>query len=149
MSKTLAGVIIALVALGAIGGIYIANKPDKADNSQQTGRSADSMDMSEMATDQQPVQSSDQVQSGTVEMDIANSAYAKPDITVKKGTTVVWTNQDFIQHDVTPDEESESFRGSELLSKGQSYSFRFNTVGTFTYHCTPHPFMKGTVTVVE
>lgn len=150
MSKTLVGVIVAIIALGALGGIYITNKPDKSNQTtHQGGHSADNMEMSEMATDQQPTQASDQVQSGTVEMDIAGSAYQKSDITIKKGATVVWTNQDSIQHDVTPDEESPAFEGSELLNNGQSYSFTFNTVGTYTYHCTPHPFMTGKVTVVE
>lgn len=149
MSKTLTGVIVAVIALGALGGIYIINKPDDPDSSNSNQPTADSMDMSEMATDQQPTQASDQVQSGTVEMDIAGSAYQKSDITIKKGTTVVWTNQDAIEHDVTPDEENPAFEGSELLSRGQSYSFTFNEVGTYTYHCTPHPFMTGSVTVVE
>jgi plastocyanin len=36
---------------------------------------------------------------------------------------------------------------SELLAKGESYSFTFKKAGTYTYHCTPHPYMKGTVVV--
>ena len=37
----------------------------------------------------------------------------------------------------------------ELLAKVESYSWTFNTVGTYTYHCSPHPYMKGIVEVVE
>ncbi len=75
---------------------------------------------------------------------IENFAYTPATITVKKGTTVTWTNQDDVKHDVASD--SDAFK-SELLSKGQSFSFTFNEVGSFKYHCTPHPNMIGTVIV--
>lgn len=70
-------------------------------------------------------------------------------IRIKKGTTVTWTNQDSAKHDVTPDSESEDFKASELFAKGMKHSVTFNKVGTFKYHCSPHPYMKGTVEVVE
>jgi LPXTG-motif cell wall-anchored protein len=35
-----------------------------------------------------------------------------------------------------------------ILRKGQSGSHTFTSAGTFSYHCSLHPFMKGTVTVV-
>lgn len=151
MSKKVAGIIIAVVALLALGGIYAANKPSNESSSGESSQGASGHDgmTSSQTVEPDESTSADEVLSGTVEMDIAGSAYQKPDITVKKGTTVVWTNQDSIQHDVTPDEESDAFTGSELLSRGQSYNFTFDTVGTFTYHCTPHPFMTGSVTVVE
>ena len=66
-------------------------------------------------------------------------------LTVNVGTTVLWTNEDSVQHTVTSDTGNEL--GSQYISDGQSYSHIFNTVGTFDYHCTPHPFMKGTVIV--
>lgn len=149
MSKKVVGIIVAVVALLALGGIYAANKPDDNQAETQGHSSSESQDSSQTETTAEEPAESDEVLTGTVEMDIAGSAYQNPDITIKKGTTVVWTNQDTIQHDVTPDEESAGFQGSELLSKGQSYSFTFDTVGTFSYHCTPHPFMTGSVTVVE
>ncbi len=36
---------------------------------------------------------------------------------------------------------------SVILGPGQSFPFRFTTAGTFTYKCTIHPNMVGTVTV--
>lgn len=35
---------------------------------------------------------------------------------------------------------------SELLTEG-TFSYTFDDAGTFTYHCTPHPMMVGTVIV--
>jgi plastocyanin len=34
-----------------------------------------------------------------------------------------------------------------MLGAGGSWSYTFTTPGTYTYHCSPHPFMKGTVVV--
>ncbi len=66
-------------------------------------------------------------------------------INIKKGTTVIWTNQDSTKHTVTSDSGSEL--DSELLAKGETYSHQFNQTGTFNYHCTPHPFMEAKVIV--
>ena len=76
-------------------------------------------------------------------------AIVQKSIKVKKGTTVTWTNEDSAKHDVTPDKETDEFKASELFGKGETHSATFNTVGTYTYHCSPHPYMKGTIDVVE
>jgi LPXTG-motif cell wall-anchored protein len=34
------------------------------------------------------------------------------------------------------------------MRSGGSGSHTFTQAGTYTFHCTPHPFMKGTVVVV-
>jgi plastocyanin len=33
------------------------------------------------------------------------------------------------------------------MPSGATFSFTFAKAGTFAYHCTIHPFMKGTVVV--
>ncbi len=77
-------------------------------------------------------------------------SFSPASITVKKGATVTWTNQDDVHHDVASDAGSPAGGPSgALIGKGEQISFTFNTVGTFTYHCTPHPFMHGTVIVTE
>ncbi len=80
---------------------------------------------------------------------IADFAFSPAKISVKKGSTVTWTNQDSVKHNISPDNASDDFKASELLGKGESYSFTFNKVGTYTYHCTPHPTMKASVEVTE
>jgi plastocyanin len=37
--------------------------------------------------------------------------------------------------------------GSSMLMQNQSFSHTFDAAGTYKYHCKPHPFMQGTVTV--
>jgi plastocyanin len=65
-------------------------------------------------------------------------------LVVAVGTTVTWTNNDSIAHDSVADG---GMWNSGILSPGQSFPFRFATAGTFTYKCTIHPNMLGTVTV--
>ena len=36
---------------------------------------------------------------------------------------------------------------SGLLSRYATFQRTFDAAGAFPYHCTPHPFMHGTVTV--
>ncbi|MFH1181629.1 MAG: cupredoxin domain-containing protein [Candidatus Woesearchaeota archaeon] len=78
-----------------------------------------------------------------VELRIMNNAFAPSAITVRQGATVTWTNEDSVAHTVV----SDSFE-SPSLAKGQTFSHTFDTAGTFTYHCSIHPNMTGTVTVV-
>lgn len=87
--------------------------------------------------------------SSAVSIEISNFAYAPSKRTVKKGTTVTWTNRDRMEHDIAPDNPTASFAKSPLLGRGESYSVTFHEVGTYTYHCSPHPYMTGEIEVVE
>jgi plastocyanin len=80
----------------------------------------------------------------TVRIDMLNLKYGQPEITVAPGTVVVWTNSDPLQHTVTADDES--FDSGLIDPEGQ-FAMTFDTPGSYAYHCTPHPFMKGTVVV--
>lgn len=84
-------------------------------------------------------------QTRTYTIDIMNFAFSLSSLTINKGDTVIWTNQDSASHTVTSDSGSEL--DSSSLSKSQTYSHTFNNAGTFSYHCTPHPYMKATITV--
>jgi plastocyanin len=77
---------------------------------------------------------------------IVNFAFNPATITVTKGSTVKWTNQDEAPHTVTSDG---SYWDSGELNKGLSFNHTFNQTGTFTYHCAVHPSMKGTIVVTE
>ena len=92
---------------------------------------------------------SEQLTSSEVSVHIRNSSFVPANITIKKGTRVTWVNDDTTQHNVVADDSVTGGLPTQnnLLAKGASYSFTFNTAGTFDYHCMPHPFMTGTVTV--
>jgi len=86
-----------------------------------------------------------------VAVTIQNFAFSPAAVTVPKGTTVTWTNQDSPSHTIVSDATSQKGAGqifmSNTLGRGQSYSFTFTESGTFPYHCGIHPSMKGTITV--
>jgi plastocyanin len=76
-------------------------------------------------------------------VEIANFTFVGT-ATVSVGGTVTWTNTDDLEHDITA--KTGAFN-SEYLTKGKTYSRRFDSAGTFEYFCSIHPFMTGTVTV--
>src|SRR5436309_5035969 len=61
-------------------------------------------------------------------------------IEVAAGTTVRWTNNDQLQHSVTANDGSWD---SGLINPGGSWTHTFTQPGEYSFHCTPHPFMKG------
>ena len=67
-------------------------------------------------------------------------------LTVPVGTTVTWTNQDEEPHSVVA--KDGSFHSPGLDTRG-TYSFTFNSPGTFDYVCGIHPFMTATVVVTK
>jgi plastocyanin len=75
---------------------------------------------------------------------IADFAFDPATLEVSVGTTVTWTNNDSAAHTVTADDGS--FQ-SGRLEQGESFSYTFDTPGTFSYHCEYHANMTATVTV--
>lgn len=137
-------IVIIIAALAVVGIVVVRNQNDKTEQTPATSQNAPqaSEEIAEQESHTEPAGETNAVS-------IEDFAFKPASITVKKGTKVTWTNKDTARHTVTPDEASDAFKGSELLDQGQSYSFTFDTVGTYTYHCQPHPNMKGTVTVTE
>ena len=78
----------------------------------------------------------------TVEMTAVK--FASDTVTVSAGQAVRWTNRDPLDHTVTFDGAEP---GSPPIPPNGSYVHRFDRPGTYAYHCTPHPFMKGVVVV--
>lgn len=75
---------------------------------------------------------------------IQGSAFNPPTTTVHVGDTVTWTNRDAVGHTSTSDNAKWD---SPVLPNGGSFSFMFTVAGTFTYHCSIHTFMKGSIVV--
>ena len=67
-----------------------------------------------------------------------------PSITVPVGATVTWTNMDNQEHTVNFDNIDFNVR---LVARSSTASYTFNEAGNFTYHCDPHPSLKGDVIV--
>jgi amicyanin len=65
-------------------------------------------------------------------------------VVVGVGQAVRWNNTDPLGHTITFDGAEP---GSALINPNGAYIHVFDKPGTYPYHCTPHPFMKGVVVV--
>ena len=80
---------------------------------------------------------------------IKNYEFGPKTMTIKKGTTITWTNQDIARHTVTADTPSPDGPKSDFFGQGEKYTFTFAKAGTYAYHCEPHPYMKASIVVTE
>lgn len=66
---------------------------------------------------------------------------------------VIWKNtSDSAAHTVTPDKPfkdqySGDFGSPTVIKAGKTYQFVFTQEAVIPYHCDPHPWMKGTITI--
>lgn len=81
------------------------------------------------------------------EPDLTNWHFDPAEVTIPAGSTVVWVNQGKQEHTVTSDPESREKFDSGYKKRGASWQRVFSRPGRFSYHCSPHPWMKGTVVV--
>ncbi|MGI8792635.1 MAG: cupredoxin domain-containing protein [Acidimicrobiales bacterium] len=78
---------------------------------------------------------------------IADFTFDPSELTAAVGDTVTWTNKDGVAHTVTS--EGEGRLGSGDIEPGALYEATFDQAGTFSYMCTIHPTMQGTVEVTQ
>jgi plastocyanin len=74
------------------------------------------------------------------------AGYGTNPLVVTVGTTVTWMNGDSVAHTVTSDTGAFD---SGRMDSGATFSYQFNTAGTYPYHCTIHgaKAMSGVVQV--
>jgi plastocyanin len=76
-------------------------------------------------------------------VDIDHFAFHPPSLTISRGTKVDFTNSSRVTHTAT---RAGSFSTGQI-KPGATIGIRFNSKGTFAYHCSIHPFMHGTIVV--
>jgi plastocyanin len=82
-------------------------------------------------------------QSATATVKVREFSFRPGTLSVNRGTTVVFANRDSVAHTATR-------RGSFATGRirpGKSRSVRFGSNGTYRYHCTIHPEMRGKIVV--
>jgi plastocyanin len=174
LNRKAIGAIVAILALGIITGVAFAMRDDSQQNSVAGSDTVNGVnDATNEGTDGHQSQEDEDdghqgrgrgrggddntsANSATTpattpvavkQVAITDFAFSPASITVKKGDTVTWTNNDSVEHTVT--REGSTGPDSALFDEGETFSYTFNTVGTFKYFCKPHPSMQGTVTVTE
>ena len=81
-----------------------------------------------------------------------NECYTPADITINVGDTVEWINVDTAAHTVTAGSPTDGPSGvfdSSLVMADAVYAFTFEEAGNYDYFCMVHPWMVGSVTVME
>ena len=79
-----------------------------------------------------------------VRVTIHNFAFQPARLVVSPGTRVVWTNTDSDPHTV---DGTKGLWASDALDTGNHFARVFATAGTFSYYCSIHPYMHGTIVV--
>ncbi|MCB1246097.1 MAG: cupredoxin domain-containing protein [Acidimicrobiia bacterium] len=74
---------------------------------------------------------------------IDSFTFTPANLTVSVGETVTWENAQGVTHTVTADEGA----FDATLSSGDTFEFVPDAPGTYTYFCSIHPSMSGTIEV--
>lgn len=130
MRAAVIGALVALVALGT----SCSTAGDNAD-----GPAAASDPAGEAPADAE----------SAVEVDIADFSFRPEAVEIAVGDTVRWVNRDATRHTVTAGADAEPSGAFEFAfaDRGDTAEHVFTEPGTYSYFCTPHPFMQGTITV--
>lgn len=78
-------------------------------------------------------------------VDIVNYKYRPQHMHVRLGDTVEWINRDSSMHTATS--MTNQFNSKEM-QQDEGYRFTFTRPGVYNYYSTPHPYMKGAISVV-
>jgi len=78
-------------------------------------------------------------------IEIKDFMFNPPTITVKSGETITWINRDDEPHTVVS--VGKQFKKSPALDTDQQYTVTIGTPGTYSYFCSVHPKMTGTIVI--
>jgi plastocyanin len=95
-----------------------------------------------------PEQNSSSAVEGTVRIvdNAGNNSYSPNPFEAKVGETVTWVNDDSAIHTAT---STDGIFDSDILQRGQTFSYTFDKEGEYPYFCTLHPNMVGIVIIVR
>ena len=127
-----------LLACAALAG-------DCGGDEQATTESAESTPTQTTPTQSTPAAGEATATEGAVRVSMKDFKFIPRDVTVKRGDTITWVNDDTVQHNAVAAEGDGP--KSDLFNQGESYSWTAEKAGKIPYVCTIHPGMEGTITV--
>jgi plastocyanin len=83
---------------------------------------------------------------GTTTVQATVGGFQWTPVSAKVGDVITWTNSDAAPHRVALDDGSCSMSGN-IAGGGGKASLVFSVAGTYPFHCSVHPTMKGTITI--
>jgi plastocyanin len=111
-----------------------------SDSSSDTGSTANPAP----ATDTAASDTGGTTTAAGVEVSIKDIKFNPESVTAKAGTTITWTNDDPVPHNVTAPQAGIE---SGTIEPGKTFAFVVEKAGTIDYVCTIHPGQKGSITV--
>jgi plastocyanin len=78
-------------------------------------------------------------------VEIKDFAFNPKTLTVKSGEKITWINRDEEPHTVVSADKQ--FKKSPALDTDQEYTITAGAPGTYSYFCSVHPKMTGTIIV--
>lgn len=100
-----------------------------------------------------PASSTQPPVSGTVAISSVDNTFRPQDVTVTKGSTIVWTNDGRAEHNIVPSGSTPFHVDAKTFPPGSTYTWTATELGRFDYFCSIHGTatvgMYGSVTVVE
>jgi plastocyanin len=91
---------------------------------------------------------------GVTDVSMQGLAFIPKNVTINQGESVRWTNDEsssFIDHTVTSgnpgDADAGAIFNSGVLRPGESFTFTFDTPGTYVYFCQIHALVMRDATV--
>ena len=81
----------------------------------------------------------------SVKIEMLDYEFSPPTVTIATRGKVTWLNQGQAPHDATADDDSFA---TGTIEPGKLKSETFKEPGTYSYICTIHPQMTGTIEVV-
>ena len=82
---------------------------------------------------------------GEIRIEIKDFAFNPQTLTVKSGEKVTWINRDEEPHTIVSVEKQ--FKKSNALDTDQEFTITAGAPGTYSYFCSVHPKMTGTIVV--
>ena len=83
-------------------------------------------------------------QPAAIDVKIDNFVFGPQTVTIPVGATVTWTNHDDIPHTSV---STDGVFKSKVMDTDEKFSYTFTKTGTYSYFCSIHPKMTGTVVV--
>ncbi len=87
----------------------------------------------------------DNIGAGGNRIEIKDFAFNPQTITVKSGDKITWINRDEEPHTIVSVEKQ--FKKSSALDTDQEFTITAGAPGTYTYYCSVHPKMTGTIVI--
>lgn len=150
-NSTLVGVTVAILIVGAVAaiGYYQVVVAPNFTSTSSTGPPPVVCPSSQCANVTIPMNAGTPP-SGYTQGAKTTFGFSPDSITVVIGinNTVYWSNKDGTVHTATSDSGDPAGFDTGTIAAGSSAQFTFTIPGTYTYHCTFHSWMQGTIKVM-